>query len=315
MRTNAHLRVLTALFALALVAAACGESNAPTTTDASNTDASESTTTHSDVHDGGDDDGHHHDHDAELAESVHDENGDDDGNGHHHDAPVDADAANPPTIAVEVDADPAGGINIHVTTTGFDVVPEAASTDHIDGEGHFHLWIDGEKVLRFYNESVYFAGVTEGEVEVMVELSANDHRQYVVDGEPIVAMTTFTVPPHDHGAHSHGAADSIAWEGEAPALAVEVVEDPKSGFNAFVTVDGLTLSADNVGGPNVDGEGHLHIYANGQKLGRLYGTATHIPALPEGDVEITVGAFSNDHSPYVIDGEPVEASTTITVAS
>jgi len=162
MRTNAHLRVLTALFTAALVAAACGESNAPTTTDASNTDASESTTTHSDVHDGGDDDGHHHDHDAELAESVHDENGDDDGNGHHHDAPVDADAANPPTIAVEVDADPAGGINIHVTTTGFDVVPEAASTDHIDGEGHFHLWIDGEKVLRFYNESVYFAGVTEG---------------------------------------------------------------------------------------------------------------------------------------------------------
>lgn len=227
MRTNAHLRVLTALFAVALVAAACGESNAPTTTDASNTDASESTTTHSDVHDGGDDDGHHHD--AESAESVHDDDGED----HHHGMPVDADAANPPTIAVEVDADPAGGINIHVTTTGFDVVPEAASTDHIDGEGHFHLWIDGEKVLRFYNESVYFAGVTEGEVEVMVELSANDHRQYVVDGEPIVAMTTFTVPPHDHGAHSHGAADSIAWEGEAPALAVEVVEDPKSGFNAF----------------------------------------------------------------------------------
>ena len=311
MRTNAHLRVLTALFAVALVAAACGESNAPTTTDASNTDASESTTTHSDVHDGGDDDGHHHDHDAESAESVHDDDGED----HHHGMPVDADAANPPTIAVDVDADPAGGINIHVTTTGFDVVPEAASTDHIDGEGHFHLWIDGEKVMRFYNESVYFAGVTEGEVEVMVELSANDHRQYVVDGEPIVAMTTFTVPPHDHGAHSHGAADSIAWEGEAPALAVEVVEDPKSGFNAFITVDGLTLSADNVGGPNVDGEGHLHIYANGQKLGRLYGTATHIPALPEGDVEITVGAFSNDHSPYVIDGEPVEASTTITVAS
>lgn len=311
MRTNAHLRVLTALFAVALVAAACGESNAPTTTDASNTDASESTTTHSDVHDGGDDDGHHHDHDAESAESVHDDDGED----HHHGMPVDADAANPPTIAVEVDADPAGGINIHVTTTGFDVVPEAASTDHIDGEGHFHLWIDGEKVLRFYNESVYFAGVTEGEVEVMVELSANDHRQYVVDGEPIVAMTTFTVPPHDHGAHSHGAADSIAWEGEAPELTVEVVEDPKSGFNAFITVDGLTLSADNVGGPNVDGEGHLHIYANGQKLGRLYGTATHIPALPEGDVEITVGAFSNDHSPYVIDGEPVEASTTITVAS
>ncbi|NDH24063.1 MAG: hypothetical protein EBY49_09000, partial [Actinobacteria bacterium] len=31
--------------------------------------------------------------------------------------------------------------------------------------------------------------------------------------------------------------------------------------------------------------------------------------------EITVGAFTNDHSAYVIDGEPIEASTSITVAS
>ncbi len=41
----------------------------------------------------------------------------------------------------------------------------------------------------------------------------------------------------------------------------------------------------------------------------------HLPALPDGDVEITVGAFTNDQRPDVVDGEPVVASTTITVAS
>ena len=195
------------------------------------------------------------------------------------------------------------------------MVPEAASTAHVEGEGHFHLDVDGTKVQRFYNEAIYFAGVTEGEVTVMVELSANDHRTYAVDGEPIVAMVTVDVPPHDHGAHSHGDAGQVAWAGEAPQMAIEVVEDPKSGYNALITVDGMTLSAENVNGDNVDGEGHLHLHVNGQKVGRLYGDATHIPVLPVGEVEITVGAFANDHSAYVIDGEPIEASTSIVVAS
>ena len=162
---------------------------------------------------------------------------------------------------------------------------------------------------------MYFAGVTEGEVTVMVELSANDHRTYAVDGEPIVAMVTVDVPPHDHGAHSHGDAGQVAWAGDAPQMAIEVVEDPKSGYNALITIDGMTLSAENVNGDHVDGEGHLHLYVNGQKVGRLYGDATHIPVLPVGEVEITIGAFANDHSAYVIDGEPIEASTSIMVAS
>ena len=89
----------------------------------------------------------------------------------------------------------------------------------------------------------------------------------------------------------------------------------RSGYNAFITVDGLVLSAENVNGDHVAGEGHLHIYVNGQKLGRLYGTATHIPVLPDGEVEITVGAFANDHRQYVLGGDAIEATTSITVAS
>ena len=218
-----------------------------------------------------------------------------------------------PTINIEVIADPAGGINIAVNTTNYTVAARSASTEHVEGEGHFHLYIDGEKVLRFYNEWIYFAGVTEGVTEIMVELSANDHRRYAYNGEPIHAMATFSMPEHTHDAHSHGEPTEVEFAGPAPTLSLQVLPDPKSGYNAFIEVDGMVLTGAHASQDPVDGEGHLHIYVNGQKLGRLYGGATHIGALPQGDLEITVAAYSNDHAPYVVNGEAVEAQTTITV--
>jgi hypothetical protein len=300
MRTRAILRLLAALFVLALLAAACGEDDEPTTAgDASSgTDMS-----------GTDDDGDA-DHDDDADHEPDGEMAADHGHGM---VEVAADGA--PSVDIEVSADPAGGVNIHVISEDYAVTPRAASTEHVDGEGHFHLFVDGEKVLRFYNEWIYFAGVTEGEAVIAVELSANDHRAYAVDGERILAETTFVVPEHSHDAHSHGEATSVEFVGVVPTLEVEVVDDPESGWNAFVSFDGFVLSPENASGDHVDGEGHLHIYANGQKLGRLYGPATHIGALPEGDVEISVVAYTNDHDPYVIDGQPVSAATTVTVAS
>ena len=310
MRTSA-LRLLAALFTLCIFTAACSDDEAAEATPPDDMADMEAVDEEHDHDDHDDHEGHDHD-DHEDHEDHEDHDDHDD---HDHGSPVDFEGADIPTLGVRVEPDPAGGINITVDTTNFVVAPEAASTTHVEGEGHFHLYVDGTKVQRFYNEAIYFAGVTEGEVTVMVELSANDHRTYAVDGEPIVAMVTVDVPPHDHGAHSHGDAGLVAWAGDAPQMAIEVVKDPKSGYNALITVDGMTLSAANVNGDNVDGEGHLHLYVNGQKVGRLYGDATHIPVLPVGEVEITVGAFANDHSAYVIDGEPIEASTSVMVAS
>jgi hypothetical protein len=235
-----------------------------------------------------------------------------------HDELVAANADAVPTVAVDVVADPAGGVNVTVATTNFTVAAESASTDHVDGEGHFHLILDGTKQLRFYNESIYYAGVTEGDVSIAVGLTANDHRSYGVDGEAIVDTVEFAVPAHAHDAHAHDpaeAAESVDFEGETPTLALVVEDDPSAGWNAFVTVDGFTLSAEHASGDHAAGEGHLHIYANGQKLGRLYGEASHLSALPEGTVEISVVAYTNDHRPYLADGQPISAAATIEVAT
>lgn len=285
MRARAILRLLAAFSVVMLFAAACGDDDVSTAAgeDPAADDMADMTDTAEDA-----------DHDHETVD-------------------VPADGA--PEIGLEVFADSAGGVNIHVLTENYTIAPRAASTDHVEGEGHFHLYVDGEKVLRFYNEWIYYAGVTEGDVDIEVELSANDHRTYAIEGERIMAEETFTVPEHSHDEHSHDEAVGVEFEGDAPTLGIEVVDDPKSGWNAFLTVDEMTLSPEHASGEHVPGEGHLHIYANGQKLGRLYGPATHVSALPEGPVELSIVAYTNDHQLYLVDGQPVSAATTVTVAS
>lgn len=308
MRTRAILRLLAALFTLSLVAAACGEDDEPTT------DAADQGTSDDESADGEvdhDDDHDHDDHDHDMGS----EDMGAEGTTHDH-GTVEVAAENAPTVDLEVFADPAGGVNIHVLTEDFTVAPEAASTDHVEGEGHFHLYVDGAKVLRFYDEWIHYAGVAEGDVEIAVSLNANDHAAYAVDGEEIRATVDVTVPEHDHGDHGHGEAEALEWDGDGvPTVTVEVVEDPMSGWNVSYAVDGMTLSPEHASGEHVPGEGHLHVYANGQKLGRLYGSATHLAALPDGEVEISVVAYANDHRPYAVDGQPISAATSVTVAS
>ena len=53
------------------------------------------------------------------------------------------------------------------------------------------------------------------------------------------------------------------------------------------------------GGDHVAGEGHAHVYVDGEKIARLYGPWLHIPSLSPGAVvEVTLNA--NDHRPLAI---------------
>ena len=311
MRARAILRLLAALSVFVLLAAACGEDDEPTTvgdtTYDADTDMADTEMADTEMADT--------DHDHDLAHDDEDHEHDVTHDDHDDHAMVEVAAEGAPEVDIEVFADPAGGVNIHVLTENYTVAPRAASTEHVEGEGHFHLFVDGEKVLRFYNEWIHFAGVTEGDVDMAVELSANDHRAYAIDGERITADVTFAVPAHEHDDHGHDEATPVDFVGDTPTIELEVVDDPKSGWNAFLTLDGMTLSPEHASTDHVDGEGHLHIYADGQKLGRLYGSATHIGALPEGEVEISVVAYTNDHNPYLADGQPISAAATVTVAS
>ena len=215
-----------------------------------------------------------------------------------------------PTVSIEVEADPKSGANLYVEVDDFTVDPESASTEPVPGEGHFHLFVDGERVARFYNQALHL-DLEEGEHTVMVEVSANNHAVYTVDGEPIMAMATVEVPPKAEG---HGHTDVVEAAEPIPTVTLSATADPKSGWNLFADVADFTFAPRQAGLDNVDGQGHLHLYVDDYKIGRLYGPWWHLPALPAGTHEVSVEVTANSHAPYGVDGKAIVATTTIEVS-
>jgi hypothetical protein len=168
-----------------------------------------------------------------------------------------------------------------------------------------HIYVDGTKLTRLYGEWFYLDGLTEGEHDVRVELSANSHNPLALDGELIDDEVTITV---EHGEHAHGELDPIEVESDPPPeVSLEIVDDPMSGWNLHATVENFELSPENASTEHVEGEGHMHIYVNGVKLTRLYSEWYYLGELPLGDVEVRVALSANSHNPLSYEGELIEA--------
>ncbi|MFW8594917.1 hypothetical protein [Cribrihabitans neustonicus] len=133
-----------------------------------------------------------------------------------------------------------------------------------------------------------------------------------------------TFDGHDHGGpahhgggqaeiagHAHGTATDLPAGGDAPRVALEVMKDPMSGWNLQATTENFRFAPQNASAADAAGEGHAHVYVNGEKVARLYGEWLHIPSLPAGSAEVTVSLNSNSHSPLTVKGEPVTASVTV----
>ena len=111
-------------------------------------------------------------------------------------------------------------------------------------------------------------------------------------------------------AMSHGPIES-----EVPvSVGITAAADEHDGVNVRINADTWRWAPENVNGANIAGEGHAHIYVNGAKINRVYGPDYHIKNLPPGEHRIRVTLNANGHNALLVDGEPVEAATTVTVA-
>ena len=284
-------RALLLITGLTFLVVACGDSDSTTSAD------SPTTTSHSDDHEHSDD---------EHSDDEHDDHG------HGHADEREVDAADAPTVAIEVLADPTSGWNLHATLTNFRLAPENVSTDHVDGEGHMHVYVDGVKLGRIYGEWFHLGQLEPGDRHIRVELSSNDHAQLTVDGEPIEVEAMVTVP-ETTGGHSHGEAMQVEAVEPLPSVTVEVIPDPTGGWTLRAVPTNFRLAPENVSTDHVDGEGHMHLYVDGRKVTRLYGEWLQLPALEPGHHEIRVELSSNDHSVITIDGIPVDVTAALMV--
>ena len=216
-----------------------------------------------------------------------------------------------PTIAIEVAADPVEGWNLWIRTTDFRIVPENVSTTHVDGEGHMHLYVDGEKLSRIYGEWHHISGLDAGNHNVRVELSSNNHSALAVDGRIIDATAEIF---QDRRTDLSRVRDEPVEAVEPnPSLSVRLVDDPAGGWSLHAVPANFRLAPENASSSHIDGEGHMRLYVDGEQVARLYGTWYQMPPLTPGTHEITVDLRTNDHAPLTVNGVPVQATVTLEV--
>lgn len=110
-----------------------------------------------------------------------------------HDTPLEVTVAAAPEVEITLTPDPMSGYNLHVMTQNFEFSPSKASRAHAPGQGHAHVYVNGEKQGRLYGPWVHLAALPKGAVTVEVTLNSNNHQPLSVDGTPVAAQTTIEV--------------------------------------------------------------------------------------------------------------------------
>ncbi|MDJ0640358.1 MAG: hypothetical protein QNJ20_16145 [Paracoccaceae bacterium] len=116
---------------------------------------------------------------------------------------------------------------------------------------------------------------------------------------------------HEGEAHEHSEVLSVPAGPDAPSLELNLVPDPETGWNLNVITENFAFAADNAGLAHKDGQGHAHLYVNGEKRARVYGPWFHIDSLPPGEVEVEITLNTNDHRSLAVDGEMVKAMVVV----
>ncbi|WP_414584315.1 hypothetical protein [Scytonema sp. PCC 10023] len=119
--------------------------------------------------------------------------------------------------------------------------------------------------------------------------------------------------PHTNGTSHHHKTMEIAPGQPVPSVNLVVHPDTKKGWNLEVKVTNFSFALLSVNTAAKPGEGHAHLYVNGQKIARLYGNWYYLEDLPPGKNRITVSLNSNSHEGLVSNGKAIQDTTIIEV--
>jgi len=99
-----------------------------------------------------------------------------------------------PALVMKVSEDSdAGGWKVNVDTTNFKFSKELADGEHVAGTGHGHIYINGVKLGRLFENVTTIGALPKGRHIVRVTLNTNNHQTYMVAGKRVTATALITV--------------------------------------------------------------------------------------------------------------------------
>jgi copper(I)-binding protein len=85
------------------------------------------------------------------------------------------------------------GFDIKLEVESFSFARAPDGTQHIQNEGHAHVYLNGLKLGRLYKEKFALGAIPPGKYELKIALNTNDHRPYVNNGVAISQMLSFSI--------------------------------------------------------------------------------------------------------------------------
>lgn len=122
----------------------------------------------------------------------------------------------------------------------------------------------------------------------------------------------------DGHSHDHQQNNSLRlreWTGSpVPSVELAITETPDGRRLLAISADGFTFTTADIIEP-VAGEGHAHLYVDGELVTMIYKSEFVLPRLEPGSHLLTVTLSTNDHLEYASDREPITGTTQLNIAA
>ena len=214
---------------------------------------------------------------------------------HEHSKNVEWEGDEQPSLYLSVQPYDSYGWVVIYNANNFTFNAENASSQHIQGEGHGHLYVNDVKIARLYGEPYYLRDLNMGANTIRITLNTNNHLLYVFNGAAIEKNVEIVVEKNVENISKINLTEK-EWSKEIlPKVKIEVVEDKMKGWNLHIKAKNYAL---NEFDSESKSRGCFLLSINNENITKIFGNNYHIGMLPKEHNIVKVLLMADNSSIY-----------------
>ena len=221
---------------------------------------------------------------------------------HEHSKYVEWEGDKLPSLSLSVKPHDSYGWLVIYNTSNFKFNAKNASSQHIQGEGHGHLYVNDVKIARLYGEPYYLKDLNMGANSIRITLNTNNHLSYVYNGSPIEKKAEVVVRGNLQNISKFNLTEK-KWSKEIlPKVKIEVVKDKMKGWNLHIKSKNYAL---NEFDSESKSRGCFLLSINNENITKIFGNNYHIGMLPKEHNIVKVLLMADDSSFYTYEDSAI----------